>query len=111
MIWYIVHLVITLLWDAVRLSWLSPDDKTLELLALRQQLLMLRRHQKRGPSITRGEKLMLLTLVDQLCDMGKAGKAQLDQLILIFQPATLLRWHQALVKKKWTFANTPKTAG
>jgi hypothetical protein len=50
-------------------------------------------------------------LVDQLCGIRKVAKAQLEQLILIFSPTTLLRWHQTLVTKKWTFANTPKTVG
>jgi hypothetical protein len=42
MVWYFLHLLATLLWDAMRLSRLSPDEKTLELLVLRQQLLILR---------------------------------------------------------------------
>jgi putative transposase len=111
MVRYIFHMMVTLLWDALRLSRLSPDNKTLELLILRQQLLILRRHQKRGPSISSSEKFLLLTLVDRLCGLGKAGKVRLEQLILIFNPETLLRWHQALIKQKWTFNNTPKTAG
>jgi putative transposase len=111
MVWYFVHVLATLLWDTIRLSRLSPDEKTLELLVLRQQLLIMRRHQKRGPSMSSGEKFILLTLLDQLCGMGRAGKAQLGQLILIFKPETLVRWHQALIKKKWTFASTPKTPG
>jgi putative transposase len=111
MVWYFLYGLVSLLWDALRLSRLSPDDKTLELLVLRQQLLILRRHQKRGPAITFSEKFILLTLVDRLCGLGGAGKARLEQLILIFKPETLLRWHQALVKKKWTFLSTPKTPG
>lgn len=90
---------------------MSPDEKTLGLLVLRQQLLILRRHQKRGPSINSGEKLILLTLLDRLCGPGRAGKAQLEQPVLIFKPETLLRWHQALIKQKWMFANSPKTPG
>src|SRR5688572_25592363 len=111
MVWYFVHVLATLFWDAMRLSRLSPDEKTLELLVLRQQLLILRRHQKRGPSISSGEKLILLTLLDRLCGLGRAGKAHLEQLVLIFKPETLLRWHQASIKQKWTFANSPKTPG
>ncbi len=104
MVWYFVYVLATLVWDAFRLSRLSPDDKTLE-------LLVLRRHQKREPSISFCEKLILLSLLDRLCNIGKTGKAQLEQLILVFKPETLIRWHQALIKKKWTFANTQKTPG
>ena len=27
---------------------------------------------------------------------------------LVFTPATLLRWHREIVKRTWTFDNTPK---
>jgi len=40
---------------------MSADDKTIEVLLLRQQVLILRRHQKRGPSISQGEKFILIT--------------------------------------------------
>ena len=46
MVWYIIHVVVTLLWDGVRLSRMSADDETIEVLLLRQQALILRRHQK-----------------------------------------------------------------
>jgi len=60
----------------------------------------LKRH---GPTITRTEKLLLLTLVEQLRPIVELPKAQLEQLILVFKPDTLLRWHRELVKRKWTF--------
>jgi hypothetical protein len=55
MSWHFIYLVVHLLWDCFRFSRLAPDDNTLELLLLRQQRLILRRHQKRGPTITRTE--------------------------------------------------------
>ena len=111
MIWYLLQLVVNLLWDCRRFSRHSPDEKTLELLLLRQQILILRRHQKRGPTLTRSEKLILLTLVEQLQHYAVLQKVQLEQLILIFKPDTLLRWHRELVKRKWTFNNRLKKAG
>ena len=91
MMWYVIHVVLTLRWDGVRLSRMSADDKTIEVLLLRQQLLILRRHQKRGPSISQGEKFILITLVEGVCRFGHAPKARLEQLVLIFKPDTLLR--------------------
>jgi putative transposase len=111
MIWHFIYLVVHLLWDCFRFSRLAPDDKTLELLLLRQQLLILRRHQKRGPTITRTEKLMLLTLLERLRPIIERPKAQLEQLILIFTPDTLLRWHRELVKRKWTFKQPSQPVG
>ena len=90
MVWYILHVVVTLLWDGLRLSRLSADDKTIEVLLLRQQLLILRRHQKRGPSISQGEKFILLSLLELMYRLGRAQQARLAQLVLIFKPDTLL---------------------
>jgi len=78
---------------------------------LRQQLLIVRRHQKRGPTITRSEKLMLLTLVEQFRHFAMLPNAQLEQLLWIFKPDTLLRWHRELVTRKWTFNHQLKKAG
>ena len=111
MVLYLIHLVVSLVWDTLRFSRLSPDDKTLELLHLRQQVPILRRHQKRGPSVTRSEKLILLTLVAQFRHFADLQKVHLGQLILIFKPETLLGWHRTLVKRKWTFINPPKRPG
>jgi hypothetical protein len=85
MIWHFIYLVAHLLWDSFRFNRLAPDDKTLELLLLRQQILILRRHQKRGPTITRTEKLLLLTLIEQFRPIIELPKAQLEQLVLIFK--------------------------
>ena len=111
MIWHFVYLVVHLLWDSLRFSRLSPDAKTLELLLLRQQLLILRRHQKRGPAITHSEKFVLLTLIEQIRRFANLRQGHLEQLILIFKPETLLRWHRELIRKKWTFSNAPKASG
>ena len=111
MIWFLIHQVASLLWDSLRFSRMSPDSKTLELLLLRQQLLILRRHQKRGPSITHSEKFILLTLIEQVRRFANLQQEQLEQLMLIFKPETLLRWHRELVRKKWTFSNAPKASG
>jgi hypothetical protein len=91
MIWYLIHGVVTLLWDGLRLSRMSSVDKAIEVLLLRQQLLILRRHQKRGPSISQGEKLFLITLAEGVCRFGRAQIARLEQLVLIFKPETLLQ--------------------
>jgi hypothetical protein len=103
LVWSVVHRVVTLCWDTLRYSCLSPDDKTLELLLLR--------HQKRGPHLAHSEKFILVTLVEQLHHRVKLQKAYLAHLVLILKPETLLRWHRELVRRKWTFGNSPKAAG
>lgn len=54
---------------------------------------------------------MLLTLLDRLGSFAGLQKPQLEQLIPIFKPETLLRWHRELARQKWAFPNTPKTRG
>jgi putative transposase len=111
MVWYISYVVGSLRWDGVRLSRMSADDKTIEVLVLRQQVLILRRHQTRGPSISQGEQDKLLARLEALCQLGRAQQARLEPMVLIFKPDTLLGWHRDLVKQKWTFATTPKGPG
>ncbi len=111
MAWYLIHLIAHLLWDSLRFSRLAPDEKTIELLLLRQQLLILRRHQSRGPVISRGEKFILLTLIEPMLRRTGLQKTRLEQMLLIFKPETLLRWHRELVRHQWTFANAPKSPG
>jgi hypothetical protein len=84
MVWSVVHLVATLFWDSLRYSRLFPDDKTLKLLLLRQQILILRRHQKRGPYLAQSEKFILVSLVEQLRHRVKLQKMHLAHLVLIF---------------------------
>jgi hypothetical protein len=54
---------------------------------------------------------VLLTLLNPLGRFGHAQKTRLEQLVWLFKPETLLRWHRALVKKKWAFDTTPKRPG
>jgi putative transposase len=82
-----------------------------ELLLLRQQILILRRHQRRRPDLTRSEKFILVSLVAQLRHRVKLQKTHLAHLVLILKPETLLRWHRELVRRKWTFNNSPQAAG
>lgn len=74
MVWYIILVVATLLWNGIRLSRMSVDDKTIEVLVLRQQVLILRRHQTRRPSIRQGEKFILITLLEPMCRLGVLRK-------------------------------------
>jgi hypothetical protein len=89
-VWYTIYVIVTLVWDGIRLSRMSADDKTIEVLILRQQLLTLRRHHKGGPSISLAEKLVLISLVEHMCRFGRVRKARLEQLVFIFKPETLL---------------------
>lgn len=49
----------------------------------------------------------LMVLAHKFTRLGHGAKAKLDQTMLLFKPATLLKWHQDLVRRKWTFKQQP----
>lgn len=100
--------VVSLLFDLFALAQRSQRDKDLEILLLRQMersavLLILQRHHPAAPRVSRWEKFALAVLVGKLAVLGRGGKTKLDEVLLLFKPDTVLRWHRDLVRRKWTF--------
>ena len=97
--------------DLAAVSRLAEDDKDLEIMLLRQQLRIVERKQPRGPSIPRWQKVPLAALA--MCLKGKSPNAhqKLTDSIILFKPETVLGWHRALVRRKWTFKQHRRTAG
>src|SRR5260221_14692914 len=91
-------------------SWRSDGaDKDLEILVLKQQLRILERKLGHQPRISRWEKCLLAVGVVKLMHQpGKVGQ-QLRGLLL-FKPETVLKWHQALFRRKWKFQQ-PRRVG
>jgi hypothetical protein len=86
--------------DLVHVLTRSDRAKDVELLLLRQQLRLYERQAKQ-PRPSRWEKAVLATAAARLPERSRV--------CLVFTPATLLRWHRELIKRKWTCANTPQT--
>ena len=78
----------------VLLACQSSRSKDLELLVLRQELVVLRR-QVPHPK-TRQEERLVLTILQRL-------RPARERLSNLFTPDTLRRWHRELVKAKWRF--------
>ena len=93
----------SVLLDLVMLRSRSDHDKDVEILLLRQQLRMLQRTHPRAPRISLWEKLTLLVLVSKLTTLPTSARSRLSQVVLLFKPETLLKWHRELVRRKWTF--------
>jgi hypothetical protein len=72
---------------------------------LRHQLRILLRKRGRPPRLARWEKLTLAVLAAKLAGLIP-GRAGLQRSIVLFQPATVLRWHRDLVRRKWTFTRS-----
>ena len=95
----VLHVVCSFLLDLAHVLTRSGHDKDLALLLLRQQLGLYERQGKQ-PRPSRWAKVLLASLAAKLPDLSRVA--------LVFTPATLLRWHREIVKRKWTCDNRPK---
>jgi hypothetical protein len=111
MFWYSLHQLTAFLLDVLHVVRQPLDQKDLEILFLRQQLAVVRRRQKRGPSLSPVEKFLFATLVTRLKQTGQPVREQLSTFLLLFQPDTLMRWHRDLVRKKWTYSSARNRGG
>jgi transposase InsO family protein len=77
----------------------KPDDKDVEIAVLRHQLAVLHRQVARpryGPT----DRLVLATLARRLPRERWSA--------FLVTPATLLRWHRELVRRRWTYTREPR---
>jgi putative transposase len=106
--WSILAQLFSTLISMVRLGRMSDSETYLEILILRHQLDILERKQKRTIQPNRAEKLILAVLTARLKEATNRPASQLRDVIRIFQPETVLRWHRELVRRKWTFKRKGK---
>ena len=95
----------SLLLDLIWLRRRAEQDKDIDILLLRQPLQILQRKQPCPPHISRWEKLTLLVLARNQTVMRNSARSRLSQVIFLFKPETLLKWHCELVRRQWTFHN------
>ena len=97
MAWFIIaHLVSTVL-EWIRIGRLSEPEKDMELLLLRQQLIMMERHLNKPVRPSRIEKLTLAVVTAKFKAITDQSSAQFTAVIRLFQPETVLKWHRDLV--------------
>jgi transposase InsO family protein len=82
---------------------LTKNDKELEILILRQQIRILQRKITATPRISDPDRMLLAALTDKFAHSCDPARQRLHQVMLIFKPDTVLRWHRELVRRKWTF--------
>jgi len=102
MFWSVIALVFSVLLDLFDLRNLSDREKDLEILILRHQLDILERKQTHPIEPSKVEKLTLAVLTKKLKTRGNRSASQLKNVLRIFQPETVLKWHRELVRRKWT---------
>ena len=102
MIWFIITHIFSTLVELVGIGRLSKREKDLEILILRHQLDILERKQKAPIKPNIAEKMTLAVLTHKLKQITNRSTNQLRNTLRIFQPATVLKWHRELVRRKWT---------
>jgi transposase InsO family protein len=102
MFWH--HMLIPLSPCYVLVLRLLRDDRDRQILALRQQVLILQRQVGKRPSLNRIERLGLVLSGLPLV------RRKLADAIMIVRPATLVDWHREIVHRHWTF-HSPRRPG
>jgi putative transposase len=92
-----------LLLDLLATCRLSDPRKDMEILLLRQQLRILQRKSPHTPHVSPWQKSILAMLAVQFKALTRDTGHGLDEVMLLFKPDTVLRWHRELVRRKWTF--------
>jgi putative transposase len=94
LLWSLVYWVVRRLFELVVLVCRSPRSKELEILVLRHDLSILRRQTQR-PRLRQADRLLLAALSRSLPRHAWT--------VFSVSPRTLLRWHQRLVARRWTY--------
>jgi transposase len=111
MAWSFAAQLLTLLIDLLTTHHHSERAKDLEIALLRQQLCLLRRQQARPPRLRRADRVFLATLAHRLSTLARATRQPWHASCLLVSPATILRWHRELVRRKWTFRGQHRPVG
>src|ERR671933_1381262 len=102
MTWFVLVHLVGFLVDVLTVARRSADEKDLQILLLQHQLRLLQRERPQPSRLTRWEKLTLAVLTAKLARITTGPRTALDQVLLLFKPDTILKWHRELVRRKWT---------
>src|SRR5262249_61990642 len=78
------------------------------MLIVRQQIPILERRVGKSVRPSQVEKLLVALTAVHIKQRARQGRQRLNDSILLFKPATVLKWHRELVKRKWTFQQRAK---
>jgi transposase InsO family protein len=94
-----------LLLDLLTARCRADQAKDMEIALLRQQLRLLQRQQTQPLRLRRADRLLLAVLAKRLSTLACVLRHPWHASCLLVSPATILRWHRALVRRKWTFSH------
>jgi putative transposase len=93
----LLYLIACRLFAVVVLLFRSSGSKELEIVVLRHELSILRRQTKR-PQLREADRALLAALSRALPRRSWS--------VFVVSPRTLLRWHQRLIARRWTYPST-----
>ena len=102
MLWSALLQIFNVIFQFVFLCLQPHHEKELEILLLRRQLAILQRYKQQVVRPTRGDKFFLAILTHHFKQLSDKTTTQLQNIISIVRPETVLRWHRELVRRKWT---------
>ena len=108
MIWSAVAHVFSILIELIHIGRMSDFDKDLEILVLRYQLGIADRKLNQTIKPNRIEKLTLAVLVNRMKCAANRSSNELQNSVKLFSPRWIFRWHNELVKRKWTYKHQNK---
>jgi hypothetical protein len=94
----VVSVALQRILQLVSLLFRSTDSKELEIVVLRHEVAILRRHVPR-PAFRTADRWFLAAASQLL--------PRVNWPVFLVTPATLLRWHRWMVAKHWTYARRP----
>jgi putative transposase len=97
MVYWLLVLIITFILVLITCLSHISSNKDLEIIILRQRVRILQRKVKTPLRISDPERMILAILVDKFSQTTKDTRQRLNQVMLIFKPETVLRWHRELV--------------
>jgi len=100
--WFLIAHCFSLLLELILLRHQSDQAKDLQILLLRRQLEIVQRKVDKPLRVSRTEKFTLALLAIRLKRITGQSAKELRDMLRIFQPETVLKWHRELVRRKWT---------
>jgi putative transposase len=98
-VWSFLYLALRHVLELIVLCCRSTEAKEIEILVLRHELTVLRRHHPR-PRLQPKDRVLLAALSRQL------PRARWS--VFLVKPETLLDWHRRMVRRRWTYASAPR---
>ena len=102
MMWFALMQILSTGLACLWLGCQTERENDLEILLLRRQLEIVDSGRNKPSHVSRAEKLTVAVLAVQLKSVTGWPVKHFGNVLRIFQPETVFKWHRELVRRKWT---------